>query len=348
MKRKLKFDQQSIQLLAISLALLIIMTLLRPDRFLRPININSMLAQLAEPGLFALCISVAYLSKGMDLSIVSVANLVGIVNGMLLRTMLPADAAPVQTAGWLLLCLAVGLVIGLLCGLLNGFLIAELGIFPILVTLGTQNLFMGIAMVLTGGRAEGNFPEMLLNLGSKNLLAVGSFMGLPLMTLLFLIVFAALCLVVHKSPYGLKLQWYGSNSHAAFYTGINNKKVVYTTYMISGVIAALAGLVIMARTNSAKADYGSSYVFQALLTCVLAGISPLGGRGKVYNVLLSLIALQLLSTGFNMLRVSPLIRDSLFGFLLVFSIILDFALAKRRAQRLNRKAILADGASAET
>jgi len=131
----------------------------------------------------------------------------------------------------------------------------------------------------------------------------------------------------------------GSNSKASWFSGIDNVRVTLTTYMLSGVVAGLCGIVIMARSNSAKADYGVSYVFQALLTCVLAGISPLGGRGKVYNVLLSLVALQILSTGFNMLRVSPLIRDSIFGFLLVISILLDFISEKRRNDILNRQAI---------
>ncbi len=131
----------------------------------------------------------------------------------------------------------------------------------------------------------------------------------------------------------------GSNIKTAWYTGIDNEKVTFITYTISGLLASIAGLIIMSRTNSAKADYGLTYVFQALLTCVLAGVSPLGGRGKVYNVLLSLIALQILSTGFNMLRISPLIRDSIFGFLLVISILLDYIVEKRRIDKLNKAAI---------
>jgi simple sugar transport system permease protein len=227
----------------------------------------------------------------------------------------------------------VAVAIGILCGALNGFLIAKVGIYPILVTLGTQNAFMGVGMILTRGRAEGNFPQALLDFGNAHVF------GVPLLTVLFLALFAVMCVAVHKTPYGRKLQLLGSNSKASWYSGIDNVKVTFTTYMMSGAIAGLCGMVIMARSNSAKADYGTSYVFQALLTCVLGGISPLGGRGKVYNVLLSLVALQILGTGFNMLRVSPLIRDSIFGFLLVFSILLDYISEKRRTDRLNRKAM---------
>lgn len=333
MKKLQNIDRKTLQLIGISVVLFVVMVILRGDRFLRAANIDSMLFQLVEPGLFAMCIAIAYLSKGIDLSIVTTANLVGIVCGIILRLYAAPDGS--NAALLIVLCVFVALIIGALCGLLNGLLIAKLGIFPILVTLGTQNVFMGIGMILTQGRAEGNFPQALLDFGNAHII------GVPLLTVLFLILFAALCVVVHKTPYGRKLQWMGANSKAAWFTGIDNTRVTLTTYVISGVLAALAGIVIMARTNSAKADYGVSYVFQALLTCVLGGISPLGGRGKAYNVLLSLVALQILSTGFNMLRVSPLIRDSIFGFLLVISILLDYISEKRRNERLNRQAIAA-------
>lgn len=339
MNKKISLNQKTLQLLVIAIFLFVAMAILRPDKFLRAINIHSMLMQLAELGLFSLCIALCYLSRGIDLSIVSIANLTGIVNGMIFRTYLSPQSPPSQVTWIIIVSVLVGIMIGALCGLINGFLIAELSIFPILVTLGTQNVFAGVAMVLTQGRAEVNFPQALISLGDSSIWGIGTFKGLPVATLIFLIVFIIIWVVVHKTPYGLKLQWYGSSSKVSFFSGIDNKKVVYTTYIISGLIAALAGLIIMARTNSAKADYGGTYVFQALLTCVLAGISPLGGRGKIYNLLLSLIALQIVSTGFNMMRVNPLIRDSLYGFLLVISIAIEYIQIKRKAERLNRKAI---------
>ncbi len=258
MKKLQNIDRKTLQLIGISVVLFVVMVILRGDRFLRAANIDSMLFQLVEPGLFAMCIAIAYLSKGIDLSIVTTANLVGIVCGIILRLYAAPDGS--NAALLIVLCVFVALIIGALCGLLNGLLIAKLGIFPILVTLGTQNVFMGIGMILTQGRAEGNFPQALLDFGNAHII------GVPLLTVLFLILFAALCVVVHKTPYGRKLQWMGANSKAAWFTGIDNTRVTLTTYVISGVLAALAGIVIMARTNSAKADYGVSYVFTAYPT----------------------------------------------------------------------------------
>lgn len=333
MKANRKIDKKTIQLLLITIVLFVVMVILKGDKFLREKNIVSMLFQLVEPGLFAMCIAVAYMSKGMDLSIVSIANLVGVVNGIMLRTYIAEDGS--NTGFLIFMCVVIALAIGLCCGLINAFFISNVGIFPILVTLGTQNMFMGIAMAVTQGRAEGNFPQALLDFGNARIGPI------PVLTILFLILYTILCIVVHKTPYGRKLQWMGSNSRVTWYTGIDNRKITYMTYMISGLLASLAGLVIMARTNSAKADYGTTYVFQALLTCVLAGISPLGGTGKVYNLILSIVAIQITSTGFNMLRISPLIRDSIFGALLIISIVIDYVTETYRTRKLNRAAVRA-------
>ena len=330
MNKKIQLDGKTKQLAIISIALFVIMIILRSDKFLSPANMNSMLTQLVEPGLFAMCITLAYLSGGIDLSIVSTANLVGIVNGMILRTFLPegANAAP-----WLLLCVVVAFAIAVVAGTINGLLIAGMGIPPILVTLGTQSLFMGVAMILTKGTAEGNFPQALLDIGNAQLA------GIPVVTIIFFAIAAILYVIVHKTPFGMKIQLIGANMTAAKYTGINVKATLIKNYILTASLGAIAGMVIMARSNSAKADYGLTYVFQALLTCVLGGVSPLGGKGKVYNVVLSLIALQILSTGFNMLRFSPLIRDSLFGFLLVFTIVIDYFMDKYKLDKMNKLAV---------
>ena len=335
-----KIDRKSLQLIGLSAVMFAIMIFLRGEAFIRPVNLSNMMVQLVEPGFFALCISVAYLSRGIDLSCVAIANLVSIVNGMMFHNYLLPDGSNLTFL--LIMAIVNAVVIGLACGLINGIFIAKLGIFPILVTLGTQSVFMGFGMILTQGRAIMGFPDALVNVGRTQ------FFGIPALTIIFLVVFLTLCIIVHKTPFGLKLQWMGSNNKASWYAGIDNVKVTLQTFMLSGLIAGIAGVVIMARTNSAMADYGMAFVFQALLICVLAGISPLGGQGKVYNIIFSLIAIQILSTGFNLLRVSPLIRDSLFGFLLVIALLLDLFASKWRDRRLVKRAEAVAAAAAAT
>lgn len=308
------------QLLCINLIIFAFFSILRPTRFPTALNFESMCFQFPEPGLFTLGIGITMLTAGADLSIVAVANLVATVNGILLLQVMPADAAPMTVGLFIGLCFLVAVVIGLLCGCLNGFLVAKLGIFPILATLGTQNLFTGISTVLTKGQGVfGTFPDALIFMGSGKL-----FGFIPMPLLLFLIILAIITVIIHYTPHGLKTQWFGSNRRASFYCGINNVRTVFTTYVIASLIGAITGILILARTNSAKYDYGTSYVLQAMLASVLAGISPLGGKGYILNILLSVFSIQMLDSGFNFLRVSSFVRSSTYGLLLIISVAVEY------------------------
>lgn len=127
------------QLLGINLAVFLIFALLKPERFLTAYNFESMCFQFPEAGLLTLGIGITMLTAGADLSIVAVANLTATVNGIILLQYMPAGLTGSGVWSWLLLCLAFAAVIGLVCGVINGLLVAKLGIFPILATLGTQN-----------------------------------------------------------------------------------------------------------------------------------------------------------------------------------------------------------------
>ena len=108
--------------------------------------------------------------------------------------------------------------------------------------------------------------------------------------------------------------------------------------MLASLIGALAGILILARTNSAKYDYGTSYVLQAMLASVLAGVSPLGGRGYIPNILLSVLSIQMLDSGFNFLRVSSFVRSSTYGILLILSIAAEYLRESLKRRRDVRRA----------
>ena len=317
------------QLLGINLAVFLIFALLKPERFLTAYNFESMCFQFPEAGLLTLGIGITMLTAGGDLSIVAVANLTATVNGIILLQYMPAGLTGSGVWSWLLLCLAFAAVIGLVCGVINGLLVAKLGIFPILATLGTQNLFTGICMVLTKGQGVfGVFPEQVMFIGNGKLFGL-----VPMPLIIFLGALAVGYLIIHRTPHGLKTQLFGSNRVASFYCGIDNVKTVFKTYMMSSMLGALTGILILARTNSAKYDYGSSYVLQAMLASVFAGISPLGGKGNVFNILLSVAALQMLDSGFNLLRISSFVRSSTYGILLIIGILLDYLAVKYRQKK---------------
>lgn len=337
-----KVNSTTKQLLGIDLAIFLIFAFLKPDKFLTGFDLESMCFQFPEAGLLTIGIGITMLTAGADLSIIAVANLVATVNGILLLQVMPQDASTGTVLMYLLLCFVIAAVIGVLCGCLNGLLVAKLGIFPILATLGTQNLFAGISMVLTKGQGVfGVFPEQLTFLGSGKLLGV-----LPMPLVIFLVALAVVYVIIHRTPQGLRTQWFGSNRKASFYCGIDNVRTVFKTYMVSSLLGALTGILILARTNSAKYDYGSTYVLQAMLASVFAGISPLGGKGNVLNILLSVFALQMLDSGFNFLRVSSFVRSSTYGILLIVGILVDYLVNKHDQRKEIRRAEAAAAAGA--
>ncbi|HIQ82633.1 MAG TPA: ABC transporter permease, partial [Candidatus Pullichristensenella stercorigallinarum] len=158
------------QLLVICLIIFAVFSIMQPTRFPTLRNLESMCFQFPEPGLFTLGIGITMLTAGADLSIVAVGNLVATLCGMLLLQKMPQDAGSSVELMYVLLCFVIAVGVGLLCGCLNGLLVAKLGIFPILATLGTQNLFTGISSALTKGQGVfGTFPEALIYLGSGKL-----------------------------------------------------------------------------------------------------------------------------------------------------------------------------------
>ncbi|NMD37980.1 MAG: ABC transporter permease [Christensenellaceae bacterium] len=315
-----KINVNTKQLVFICIIIFSFFSILKPTRFPTFRNFESMCFQFPEPGLFTLGIAITMLTAGADLSIVAVANLVATICGMLLLNVMPNDAGTAVQFGFVSLCFLVAIFVGLLCGCLNGFLIAKLGIFPILATLGTQNLYTGISSVLTKGQGVfGVFPDSLIFIGSGKL-----FGFLPMPFLLFLLVLIIVTILIHYTPYGLKTQWFGSNRRASYYCGIDNVRTVFTTYLMASLIGALTGILILARTNSAKYDYGTTYVLQAMLASVLAGVSPLGGKGYIPNIFLSVLALQMLDSGFNFLRITSFVRSSTYGILLIVSIAIEY------------------------
>lgn len=296
----------------------ILMVALNPSSFLTMRNFTSMSFQMPEFGILAIAMMIAMLSGGIDLSIVGTANLSGVVAGLILVKLVPKDAGLGHTVMILLLCVLVSAVIGMLCGAFNGFAVSKIGIPPILTTLGTLQLFMGIAIVITKGKAVLGFPEIVSSIGN------GKVGPIPVPMLIFIAFAIVFSIILKKTSYGLKLYMLGTNPKAAIYSGINNTRVLIRTYMYSGVLAAMAGLIIIARTNSAKADFGTSYTLQAVLVSVMGGVNPNGGFGKIMGIVMAMFTLQFLSSGFNMLHFSNFLKDFMWGLVLLVVMVVNY------------------------
>lgn len=325
-------DDNLKRLLYITIFIFVVMSILAPQTFLSLRNFSSMAFQFPEFGLLSIAIMLAMLSGGIDLSVVGIANLSGIFAALIMTKLAAAEVSGLALAFGLLLAVLAALLTGVLAGLLNGFLISKVGITPILATLGSMELFTGIAIVITKGYAIYGFPDIFLELGN------GSILAFPLPFIVFLLYAFVFSIIMNKTSYGFKLYMMGTNEIAAKFSGLKNKLIILKTYVFSGILAASAGLILISRTNSAKADYGSSYTLQAILVVVLGGVNPNGGFGTVFGVSLAVISLQFLSSGFNILNISNFAKDFVWGALLLAVVAINYYFNKKKEEKSKGKA----------
>ncbi|KUO69982.1 MAG: hypothetical protein APF77_20950 [Clostridia bacterium BRH_c25] len=314
-------DRNLNKLCLITICVFLLMSSLRPNLFLTKANFISMAFQCPELGFLAIATTFVIISGGIDLSIVSIANLSAIVCSFILVGARGQTGAVL--AFTILLVFFVSTAVGCICGLINGFFIAKFNVPPILVTLGTMNLFTGIGIVLTKGLAISNFPQAFLVIGN------GYILGIPIVLIMFIIILSISAFILNNTPYGFKLRFYGSNSIASWFSGIENASVVLKTYLFSGVLSSFVGIMFLARMNSAKADYGNSYLLHAILCALLGGVDPKGGYGKLTGMFLALVSLQFLTSGFNMLRFNAFYKDLVWGALLLFLMAINYTTSQR-------------------
>lgn len=320
----LPFDENSRRLIIILVALLFITGITKSSQFLNVGNVQSIGKQLTEYGLMSLGMGVCMLSGGIDLSTVYIANLCGISAGLIIQSNTSG------VAGIVLACV-VALIVGALCGIFNGFLVSFLNIPPMLATLGSYELYMGISIVLSKGStvsANGQF----------NILSAMTIFGIPFPFILFLLCTIILTLIMSKTSFGNKVYLVGTNAKSSKFAGINVKKITLCCYMISGILSAIAGLVSLSRLNSAKADFGTSYTMQTILVAVLGGINPDGGFGNIPGIAFAVIILQTLSSYLNQFpAISNYYRDMIWGVALLAVLVFNITISKKRAKKAASK-----------
>lgn len=309
------------------------LSLLNPEVFLTKSYLVNIFYLFPEYGILALGIMLCMISGGIDLSVVAIANLAGILSSMFLVASVPPEAGQAYGVLMLLAATLLAALIGMACGALSATLIAKVGIPAILSTLGVSDLVLGVALVMTRGSAVSNLPPILSAVGTH---IIG---GLVPVTL---VVFALCALVVsfllRKKTFGFKLYMMGSNPKASLFSGVHNDAVIYKAYITSGALSAMSGLIMCARFNSARADFGTSYTMQAILICVLGGVNPNGGFGTVRGVTLAMIILQMLSSGFNMFpTISNFYRDLIWGLVLILVMVFNYVSNSRRQKKLQAK-----------
>jgi simple sugar transport system permease protein len=222
-----------------------------------------------------------------------------------------------MATGPVLLGIGIALGVGLVGGAINGLLVSRARITPILATIGSGQIFTGIAVVLTGGPAIVGYPKVWGAIGN------GQLFGVAVPLLVFLAVAVGVAVMLDRSAFGISLKLIGTNLRAARFAGLRTARTIFLSYVLSGVLASIAGIILSGRTNASKSDYGVSYLLEAVLIAVLGGTNPAGGRGSVPGIVLALFALMLLSSGLQLMRFSNFLVDFIWGAFLLLSIALN-------------------------
>jgi simple sugar transport system permease protein len=324
-KTGLLADRKMTQLMAITGITFVFFSLVSRDIFFSSANFTSMAYQIPEIAILSIAVMLSMLTGGIDLSIVSISNAAALVAVWIMTShMDDSGNAPLN---WIVIACIAGIIVGLLAGAVNSILVASLNVTPILATLATMTLFNGIAIGLTDGVSISGLPEEFVRVGN------GTFFGIPTPFVLMVGIGLAVGLLINRTTLGLKIFLVGTNRKAAQYSVMGDRKVIAWVYVISGLLSSFAGLIIASRTSSASPDFGSSYILLAIVIVVLGGINPNGGFGTVTGVILATTVLQMVASGFNALRFSQFFYLVSQGGVLIFVMILNVVLERRKIQR---------------
>lgn len=310
-------DSSVANLVLMMAAVLVVIAILKPAKFYTFNNFQSMAYQFPQFGLLAIGIMLTMITGGIDLSVVGIANLSAVAAALTMMALVPANASGPHVPMIVLASCVIALGVGFVAGLVNGLLVSAVGIPAILATLGSMQLFTGISVILTKGKGLNRLPPLYPAIGNAAIFGI-----VPVPLVVFLVLLLLVGLLLKKTTYGPKIYMVGTNATAARFSGLNIRRLLNETYIFSGILSSVAGLVMMARLNSAKADYGLEYTLQCILIVILGGVKPEGGFGKIGGVLLAILILQFLSSVINMFpHVSNFYKLLIWGLVLLLVMI---------------------------
>jgi len=293
-------------------------------RFLSVANFSSMAFQLPELGLLTLAMLMPIISGGLNLAVTFTANIAGLALAWVLQGLGGAEAGVVV----FLLGVGLALLAGGLSGCAMGMVIAYTGAHPILVSLSMMIFLRGLGEFLTRGGDISGFPDFIHPIGH------GAWLGVPVPLWIFLGAVLVWHLLLSRRRLGFITYMVGSNIEATRYSGVHTRRSLVWIYTLSGLMCAVAGIIMLARFNSVRVGHGESYLLITVLACFLGGVNPFGGFGRVSQVFLALVILQLLSSGLNLLGANQHLATAVWGLLLIVVVVLRWLARHESLARL--------------
>lgn len=309
-------------LLALLVLLLVVFGAIQPG-FLSFDALADSTFNFSEKGILALALALLIVCGEIDLSIAAILALCSLAMGYAMR----AGLGPLGMT-------AAALATGVLAGGLNGVLVTRFGLPSIVVTIGTLSLYRGLAMVALGDKAISGYPEVFSTLGNGYL---GELVNVK--WLLVPIEFAVLCLcavavglVLHRTVWGRRLYAIGANPVAARFSGIEADRYRMVLFVFSGLMAALAALMLTGRIGSTRPNIAMGWELDAITMVILGGVAIEGGRGSIVGTMLSVLLLGLFTFAMGMANVTGIVMSMVIGVLLIVSMVLPRLLQRGGAR----------------
>ena len=282
-----------------------VITLVTP-RFLTISNITNVFTQVSVNAIIAVGMTFVILTGGIDLSVGSILALSGAF-----------AASIIKSTGNVFLAFLVAIVLGIVIGGVNGLLVSKGKLQAFIVTLATMTIFRGATLVFTNGTPISKLSESFMKIGN------GKIGPVPIPVLITIIIVLIAFYVLSQTRFGRYLYALGGNEDSARLSGINTDKIKTLVYVISGVAAAVGGVIITSRIGSASPNAGTGFELDAIAAVVIGGTSLAGGEGTIIGTVIGALIIGVLNNGLNLMNVSPFYQSIVKGLVILIADLLD-------------------------
>ncbi|MFH0989418.1 MAG: ribose ABC transporter permease [bacterium] len=281
--------------------------------FLTVSNLANIAEQTAINAIIAAGMTFVIITAGIDLSVGSIVAFSGVILASALHAGISEPFA-----------ILAGLAVGAMCGLMNGLLISFGRLPPFIATLGMMSVARGAALFYTEGRPVSGFSSEL------RFLSTGELLKIPMPVIIMVVIYVMAHFVLKRTKLGRYTYAIGGNEEAANLSGINTRVIKTTIYTLCGLLSGLAAVLLTARLNSAQPIAGIMYELDAIAAVVIGGTSLMGGEGKISGTLIGAFIMGILRNGLNLLGISSFAQQIVIGSVIIFAVLIDMALKKRR------------------
>ena len=286
------------------------------DSFLTANNLLTVLRQICINAFLAIGMTFVLIIGGIDLTVGSVVGASGVAVVMLMEG--GVEIAP---------AIIVALLFGAAIGLINGTIIAFTGMPPFIVTLSLMGSLRGLCYLITDGRSVASKNELFTVIGN------GYLFGIPIPIYILVVTAVVMSILLYKTKFGRRMYAVGGNESAARFAGIKIKGLTVRVYMISGILSALAGIVLASRMYSGQPTAGNGYEADAIAAAVLGGTSFNGGIGTIGGTIIGALVIGILSNGLNLLHISSYVQMIIKGLVIILAVGFDILKNRKMARQ---------------